>query len=207
MIDRRSMLLGSCAVGIAGPRRLFGPRAAAPLGAAGADGDRCLIDNIEGWPVRVEPSFRDREAELCRETLEMLRCQLCQIKWNVPGGAANALRQTVVYVSGAAGRCRGVADRPGCPRTIARGAGAATVTALEIGDARAFLDAARDRPWAVLHALTLGYYHARLAGGAQAEELVAAHAAAVRSGKYDRVLCADGGRRRHHALTGAGEYF
>jgi hypothetical protein len=77
--------------------------------------------------------------------------------------------------------------------------------AVEIANARNFLDWTITQPWMVLHELAHGYHHQVL--GFDNAEVRASYDRAVASKSYESVLHISGQKRRHYALTNDKEYF
>jgi hypothetical protein len=201
MFNRRSILLGGFSIGVPWPRWLRAVRTQAEA-AETAGGEPYFVEEAEGWRVHVASSLRRLDPGLCDEALQQVRYQLYFIRRKVPPRAANILRQTVIVIDDAPGGT-GVVYRAGGGDRAAAWAG----PTIEIGDPRAFLSETRAQPCMLLTALAEAYYHQRVDGSALAAEVEAAHAAAARSGKYNRVLCADGSRRRHPAIGSPVAYF
>jgi hypothetical protein len=81
----------------------------------------------------------------------------------------------------------------------------AKAKAVEIGNARRFLDWSKDQPAMVLHELAHAY-HDQVLGYDQAA-IKAAHQRAAESKRYDAVLRASGRKERAYALTSPQEFF
>lgn len=205
MLNRRTILLGSCAIGAAGSSGSSaspGANTAASASAKPGDQSGYDVEEIEGWQVNVARSLRGRDPGPCDEIVTLVRHLLFDIRRSVPPRAVKLLRQTAIIV----------ADMPGDARMLYcaddRNAAVAWIgPRIEIGGSRDFLDSTRQQPWILLRPLADAFYHQYVAESPHESAVRAAHAAAARSGKYDHVLCVGGARRRHDGLVSPRDYF
>jgi len=77
--------------------------------------------------------------------------------------------------------------------------------AVEVANAKTFLDWTHQQPWMVLHELAHGYHFQVL--GTDHADVRACYEQAVKSKSYESVLHHDGKKVRHYALTNDKEYF
>lgn len=208
MLNRRSILLGSCAIGAAGSSELTaspGAAASSKTGNQPAQPGEQLgydVEEIEGWQVNVARSLRRRDPGPCDEIVTLVRHLLFSIRRRVPPRAAKLLRQTAIIV----------VDMPGDARMLYRADNRKAAVPwigprVEVGGSRDFWDSTRQQPWILLRPLADAFYHQYVAESPHERAVRAAHAAAARSGKYDHVLCVGGVRRRHYALASPRDYF
>ena len=162
---------------------------------------------IEGWRVRVNKSFRQREGNLCNDTLALLRQQLYLITRNVPAPAVEKLRQIKIWVEEAEPHhpCMAYHPDPGWLRDHDMNPDKARC--VELANARNFLTWTHDQPWMVFHELAHGYHHQFLPDGFDNTDVRSAFDRVVEAKNYVSVLHINGRRERHYALTNPQEYF
>ncbi|HJT34384.1 MAG TPA: metallopeptidase [Pirellulales bacterium] len=169
--------------------------------------DQYNIETIEGWTVRLNRAFRDKEPKLCQDTLAVLRFQLYQITRNVPDQSVAKLRQITIWVEEAEPHHPCMAYHPDASWLREHGMNPDKARCVELANARNFLKWTHEQPWMVFHELAHGYHHQFLDRGFDNAELRAAFERAKESKSYENVLRASGRRERHYALTNPQEYF
>ena len=169
--------------------------------------DRYDAETIEGWTVRINRAFREKEPQLCQETLTMLRHQLYQITRNVPPKAVEKLRQIALWVEEAEPHHPCMAYHPDAGWLSEHGMNPEKARCVELANARNFLKWTHEQPWMVFHELAHGYHHQFLDRGFDNGPVRAAFDRATAAKSYDSVLRASGRRERHYALTNPQEYF
>jgi hypothetical protein len=164
-------------------------------------------ETIEGWTILVNKSFRQREAQLCADTLKLVRQQLELIVRNVPAPAVEKLRTIKIWVEEAEGHhpCMAYHPDPGWLREHDMNPDKARC--VELANARNFLKWVNDQPWMVFHELAHGYHHQFLSDGFENKDVRAALERVAKSKIYESVLHINGRRQRHYALTNPQEYF
>lgn len=169
--------------------------------------DAYVSTTTQGWRVLVNKGFRQREPQLCEETLLLLQEQLYLIVRNVPASALAKLRQIKIWVEEAEPHhpCMCYHPDPGWLREHDMNPDKAR--SVELANAKNFLSWVHDQPWMVFHELAHGYHHQFLTDGFENAEVRAAFERARGAKIYDSVLHIRGARQRHYALTNPQEYF
>jgi hypothetical protein len=164
-------------------------------------------ETIEGWPIRLNKGFRQREEQLCADTLALLRQQLYLITRNVPPVAVDKLRQITIWVEEAEPHhpCMCYHPDPGWLREHDMNPDKAR--SVELANARNFLTWTRQQPWMVFHELAHAYHHQFLSDGFDNAEVQVAFERTKAAQSYESVLHINGRRERHYALTNQQEYF
>ncbi|MGH7138988.1 MAG: hypothetical protein ACREHD_24850 [Pirellulales bacterium] len=164
-------------------------------------------ESIEGWTVRVNQPFREREPQLCADALALLRQQLYLIARNVPASSVDKLRQITIWVEEAEPHhaCMCYHPDPGWLREHDMNPDKAR--SVELANARNFLIWCHDQPWMVFHELAHGYHHQFLEEGFDNADVRAAFERSKAAKIYDAVLRIQGRRERHYALTNPQEFF
>ena len=166
--------------------------------------DSYLEQTIDGWTVRVSAAFRDHD-DLKDDVLALLRARLWEVNRALPADARETLAATVVWVELKGDRFPGMCYHPSSGWLRKNGYNPDKAGGIEVGDARNFLDWSRQQPAMVLHELAHAYHDKVL--GPNNVELKSAFDAAVRGGKYDAVLRANGRTERAYALNSPSEFF
>jgi hypothetical protein len=161
---------------------------------------------IEGFRVLVHKSLLARaQKDLCDATLKELGHQLYEITRVVPAEALTKLRKVPIWVELAHPRHPCMCYHPSADWLREHLMNPDKAGAVEIANAKTFLDWTHQQPWMVLHELAHAY-HFRVLGEDHAE-IQACYEQAVASKKYESVLHHDGKKVRHYALTNDKEYF
>ena len=163
---------------------------------------RCC--RVEGWTVYVSRQL-DRRKALSEEILRLLRHKLHMVKRYMPARGLNHLKKVPIWVEldnpnvpYITYHCCKEAVKPQRRNPDKRGA-------VEIGNAKNFVEWAFLQPFMLLNQLARAYHEQVL--GYDNAEIKAPHEQAVKSGKYNMVLRFDGQYVRHPALSDAKEYF
>ncbi|HET6882104.1 MAG TPA: hypothetical protein VFI31_18200 [Pirellulales bacterium] len=164
-------------------------------------------ETIEGWQVWVNKGFRQREEQLCTDTLALLRQQLYLIVRNVPPAAVDQLRKIVIWVEEAEPHHPCMCYHPDPGWLSEHDMNPAKARSVELANAKNFLIWTHDQPWMVFHELAHGYHHQFLEDGFENTEVRAAFEGTKAAKTYDAVLHVNGRRERHYALTNPMEYF
>ena len=169
--------------------------------------DAYSTETIEGWQVKLNKAFRQRDEQLCTDTLALLRQHLYLITRNVPTQAVDKLRQITIWVEEAEPHhpCMCYHPDPGWLREHDMNPDKAR--SVELANARNFLSWTHDQPWMVFHELAHAYHHQFLSDGFENAEVRAAFERTKAAKTYESVLHVNGRRERHYALTNPQEYF
>jgi hypothetical protein len=168
--------------------------------------DRYEERKVEGWRVLVNKSLLKKDQqELSDETLKQLGHQLYEITRVVPAEALAKLRKVPIWVELAHPRHPCMCYHPSADWLREHQMNPDKAGAVEIANAKTFLDWTHQQPWMVLHELAHAY-HFQVLGGDNAE-IKACYEQAVRSKSYESVLHHDGKKVRHYALNNDKEYF
>jgi len=162
---------------------------------------------IEGWTVYVKRDFLKNQPDLAERTLTLLRLQLFQIARIVPARAVKKLRTVPIWVEENDPSTPCMAYHPGADWLREHHTNPAMAGAIELANARNFLDWTLEQPSMVLHELAHAYHHKFLPGGFDNSELKAAHTRAVKSKLYDIVLKITHTQEKAYALNSPQEYF
>jgi hypothetical protein len=168
--------------------------------------DRYEERKVEGWRVLVHKSLLAKERQqLCDDTLKELGHQLYNITRVVPAEPVAKLRKIPIWVELAHPRHPCMCFHPSAGWLREHQMNPDKAGAVEIANAKTFLDWTHQQPWMVLHELAHGY-HFRVLGDDNAE-IKACYEQAVKSKGYESVLHHDGKKVRHYALNNDKEYF
>jgi hypothetical protein len=162
---------------------------------------------IEGWTVYVKRDFLDAKPALAERTLALLRAQLFQVGRIVPSAAVKKLRTVKIWVEENDPSTPCMAYHPAPEWLRDHGTNPQMAGAIELANARNFLDWTLEQPWMVLHELSHAYHHKFLPRGFENPELKAACQNAIRSGRYDSVLKIAHTEEKAYALNNPQEYF
>ncbi len=164
-----------------------------------------VVQEIEGWTVRVNRDLLDDERALGEEALRLLEVKLYDVSRVVPEPALTKLRQVPIWLGINDGHAKGAEYHPSRDWLAENGYNPDKVKSVEIGNAARFLRFSRTQPAVVLHELAHAYHDRVL--GFDHPDVKAAHERAVASGRYDRILHASGRQQRAYALTNPQEFF
>jgi hypothetical protein len=162
---------------------------------------------IEGWTARVHRGFLNDQPRLAGETLTLLADQLRAIVRIVPPEAVAKLRTVPIWVEEREPNHPCMCYHPAEGWLRDHGMNPDKARAVEIANARNFLDWCRDQPWMVFHELAHAYHHQFIKNGFENDEVSKALETARSKGQYDRVLRVNGREERHYALTNPMELF
>ena len=157
------------------------------------------VQQIQGWKIFVNKTFREKEPALCKQTLELLDHQLYQIPRVVPGPAVEKLR--FVHETICAGEpCMCYHSGPGW--VTDHGMNPEKGNCVELANARNFLTWTKQQPWMVLHELSHAYHDQFLPGGFENADIKAAYERAViKEKKYDAIQRINGHTEKAYAAT------
>jgi hypothetical protein len=173
---------------------------AAPLTADDYD----LIP-LDGWTVYIEKSLSSVEYPRREAAIQLLRRKLSGVRKSVPAGAFNKLKQIPIWIS--RNSDAGAAYHPSAQWLLDNGRVVEMEKSIEIQNVDNFIDWAGVQPQMILHELAHAFHDRYAVKGFENILIRRAYATAVKSGDYRRVLYAQGGRKRHYALTNDREYF
>lgn len=161
---------------------------------------------VRGWRVLVSARLLAADqAPLCSQTLELLDDHLYRVARVVPAAGLEKLREIPIWVELAHPRHPCACYHVSADWLREHQMNPEKARAVEIANARNFLDWTHDQPWMLLHELAHGY-HERVLGYDHAA-VRACHEAAAAAGIYEKVLRIQGREDRHYALSNAMEYF
>ncbi len=197
-------LLGGTLGGLAGA---FLSSAEKPVQAAEAtqSPEGYITRTIEGFTVHVESSLADSSDETGRDALALLAAKLLDVRRAVPEHALAKLRGVPIWLDRTDAKFPCAVYHPSREWLAENGCDPRKAKAVQIANARTFLEWSRDQPAMVLHELAHAY-HDRMAPPDR-DRVAAAHARGVASVAYDHVLRASGAEERHYALTNPEEFF
>tara|TARA_B100001059_G_scaffold13590_2_gene10950 strand:- start:1943 stop:2692 length:750 start_codon:yes stop_codon:yes gene_type:complete len=159
---------------------------------------------IHGWPVLVNPSLDDHPV-LRKDTIDLLSDQLYRTTRKVPQPALDRIRKIEIWVELDMPKTACMCYHVSRDWLIPNGYNPDKEGAVEVGDARAFLEWTKGQPWMVLHELSHGYHDQVF--GYDDPSIIAAWQNKVDAGDYEEVLHISGVPRKHYALTNQMEYF
>ena len=163
------------------------------------------VENIDGWTVRINPALGKTNPRLEKETLRELENQLYRITRVIPPAALERIRDIEVWVELDTPKTACMCYHVSKGWLIPNGYNPDKEGAIEIGNARAFVDWTQGQPWMVLHELAHGYHDKVFgydhAGISQAWQRMSD------GGTYEKVGHISGRPRRHYALVNPMEYF
>jgi hypothetical protein len=161
---------------------------------------------IEGWKVLVHRDLLTKEhRELGDETLKLLGDHLYRITRAVPAAALARLRKVPIWVERAHPKHPCMCYHISEDWLRQNGMNPKKAGAVEVANARTFLEWTHEQPWMVLHELAHAYHHQVL--GFDHKGVKACYDAAVEAKTYESVLHINGRKVRHYALTNEKEYF
>jgi hypothetical protein len=192
-----ALVLVSVALGTAG-RSLGGS------GTPGANG-RYEMRRIEGWTVYVSVRLLAAERrELWDQPRKVLDEHLFRITRVLPPAALARVREVPIWVETGGGPTA-MCYHPSASWLRDHGMNPNKAGAVEVCDARLFVDWTLHQPWMVLHELAHAYHHQVL--GFDHPGVRACYDSARDAKLYESVLRISGSRERAYALTDEKEYF
>ena len=167
--------------------------------------DRYVVHDIRGWTVLVNPEIAAQDPALEAAVLELMDHQLYGITRVLPPKALAWLRGVEIWVELDMHKTECMCYHPSREWLEPNGYNPDKEGAVEVGDARAFLEWTRGQPWMVLHELAHGYHDQVF--GYDDEAIIEAFERSRDAGYYDEVGHISGKPRRHYALTNQMEWF
>jgi hypothetical protein len=155
----------------------------------------------------VSKSFLEREAMLAKSTLTLLHQRLRQVASRVPPVATKKLRAIRVWVEEKEPHHSCMTYHPDPDWLRDHGMNPDKARAVEVANARKFLEWTSEQPWMVLHELSHGYHHQFLKGGFDNVEIKAAFDRAMKAKRYESVERKGGKIEKAYAATDPMEYF
>ncbi|HVR87837.1 MAG TPA: hypothetical protein VMU54_26200 [Planctomycetota bacterium] len=160
---------------------------------------------VEGWTVRVNRILLRQEAVLGREALKVLGMKLYEITRVVPPRPLQELRKIPIWLGVDDGPNDRAQYHPSREWLQEHRFNPEKAHAVEIGNARRFLQSTNEQPSMVLHEMAHAYHDRVLTY--QHAGIQEAWREAKKSGIYESVLRISGTKERHYALTDPQEYF
>lgn len=163
---------------------------------------------VEGWSVFLEPSLIDGEhREEGARALAMLANHLQRIRILVPAEPLARLQAVGIWMEHDHPRLKSMQYHPGREWLVANRHDPRLHRKVHVTQAHELLSREQmlKHPAVLLHELAHGYHDQVL--GFDHPEVAALHAAASKSGTYDRVLDHTGAKVRHYGLNNPMEYF
>jgi hypothetical protein len=162
---------------------------------------------VEGWTALVNRDLLEGgdHEELGRDALRLLESKLDEIGRAVPPPALAELRKVRIWLGVNDGHAPCAEYHPSRDWLAEHGFNPDKARAVEIGNARRFLDWSKDQPAMILHELAHAYHHQVL--GFDHRGIRDAHRRAVESKAYDAVLHINGRTERAYALNDPQEFF
>lgn len=159
---------------------------------------------IEGWRVLVNQKLL-AETTLCERIMKVLSAQLYQITRVVPAPALAKIRQIPIWVELDDPLFPGMCYHESRDWLESHGVNPAKTDAVELANAKHFLNWSLEQPCMALHELSHGYHHQFLGDDYAGIRRCYEHARAA--GLYESVLRANGHHERHYGMNNAKEYF
>jgi len=167
--------------------------------------DGYVTREIEGFTVQIERSLANPKDELGREAILLLGAKLLDVRRAVPKSALVTLREVTIWLDRNDPQFPCAVYHPSVDWLRENKSDPRKARAVHISNSKNFLDWTREQPAMVLHELSHAY-HDRMSTNDRAQ-VDAAHARAVESKSYDKVLRASGAEDRHYALENPSEFF
>ena len=167
-----------------------------------------VVRTVEGWTVHLDPALLDGpHAAEGSEALKMLANHLQRIRILVPAEPLARLQAIGIWMERDHPRLKSMQYHPSRDWLVANRHDPRLARKVHITQAAELLSRSQmlKHPAVLLHELAHGYHDQVLSF--DNPEIAAAHAAAVRSGTYDRVLAHTGDWVRHYGLGNPMEYF
>ena len=159
---------------------------------------------LHGWPILINPSL-ESDPRLKAETLRLLDDHLYRITRKIPPPALDRIRAIPIWVELDMPKTDCMCYHVSTDWLIPNGYNPDKEGAVEVGNARAFLEWTKSQPWMVLHELAHGFHDQVF--GYDDPAIMAAWQNKVDQGDYEEVLHISGKPRKHYALTNQMEYF
>lgn len=188
---------------LVGALLLFASNPIAQKSDRGPDG--YVTKEIEGFTVQVEKSLANPKDELGREAILLLSAKLLDVRRAVPKPALDTLREVTIWLDRDDPMFPCAVYHPSVDWLRENKSDPRKARAVHISNAKNFLEWTREQPAMVLHELSHAF-HDRMDASDRAK-VDAAHARAVASKTYDKVLRASGAEDRHYALENPSEFF
>ena len=181
-----------------------GAAKAPPPGAAG-EAPTYTVRRIEGFSVHIRNDLFTSHKDLGDRALKLVSAKLYDITRVVPPKALAHLRKVHIWLErdNPKGMC--AVYHPSPRWLTSHGQNPAKGRCVEIANAVRFLSWSNTQPSMVLHELAHAYHHQVL--GYDNKDIQAAYKQAVASGRYEKVLYADGTEKRAYAMNNQMEYF
>lgn len=162
--------------------------------------------NIRGWDVFVHKILLREEKETGDAALELMDYQLYEVQRRVPEHALAALQKIPIWLESDNTHTNPCA----CYHVSAdwlsdNGYLREKAKAVEIANAKTFLQWTKQQPFMLLHELSHGYHDRVL--GYDEPHIIEAFQQAKKSGGYDKVRHIDGSEQKHYAIENEKEYF
>lgn len=162
--------------------------------------------NIRGWDIYVHKTLLREEKETGDALLELIDYQLYEIQRRLPEHAVTALQKISIWLESDDTR----ADPCACYHVSAdwlsdNGFLREKAKAVEVSNAKTFLQWTKEQPSMLLHELSHGYHDRVL--GYDESRIIEAFKQAKKSGGYDKVRHISGTEKKHYALEDQKEYF
>ncbi|MBK7641548.1 MAG: hypothetical protein IPJ19_00635 [Planctomycetes bacterium] len=166
--------------------------------------DAYELRELRGWSVHVERTLLE-EGECGAEALELLDVKLYDVARMVPAGALAKLRAIPIWLSRADSVAPCSCYHPSAQWLKEHGHDARKAKAVEITNAKTFLEWTHEQPAMVLHELAHGYHDQVL--GQDEASLRAAFESVKQSKQLEDVLRYGGSHGKAYALENVNEFF
>ena len=161
---------------------------------------------LEGWKLFVNHRLINDEPEVHKQAMKLLEVKLYEINRVVSAQPLSELHKVPIWVELDDDHLFPCTCYHVSSRWLARnGFNPEKEGAVEICNAKQFLNWTHGQPWLVLHELAHAYHHRVL--GREDPRIHTAYRRALASKKYVSVLRYHGIRERHYGLKSAREYF
>ena len=160
---------------------------------------------VVGWTVRVNRELITTQSDLGSNALALLAVKLRDITNTVPARACEALKRVPLWLGVNDGHAPCAEYHPSKDWLARNGYNPDKAKAVEIGNARKFLDWSPQQPAMILHELAHAYHDQVL--GFSEPRIHAAYEHAKADGRYESVARNNGKKERAYALTDDHEYF
>ncbi len=160
---------------------------------------------LHGWTLKINPAIEAADPDLLAATLNELATQLNAIAEVIPPLALARIRQIEIWIELEMPKTACMCYHVSRDWLIPNGYNADKEGAVEIGNARTFLEWTKNQPWMVLHELAHGYHDQVF--GYDEPTITDAWRRIKHSGVYDSVGHISGKPRKHYALTNQMEWF
>ena len=160
---------------------------------------------IQGWQVIVRRDLLTYDQQLAGVALVLLDAKLAAIVEALPSYRVEVLQRVPIWLEGGVPGLSGLHYHWSASWLEEHGYNPAKAHAVDITDARQFIEWEPTQPWFVLHELAHAFHDRALAG--RDDVVIAAYDNAVRGGLYASVPRNNGSVERAYALTNFKEYF